>query len=137
MKTRISDWVARYRSMDWAVLYMRLFAGGIILFHNIGKLQNYNQIIDSYPTLLQIDPAAMFILVAVAEVVLAVLIIIGLWVRLASLILSLGLFFMLVWRGLGTGDALFVWVGIYIFLFISGGGIYSFDWFISASGRKK
>ncbi|MFR6634338.1 MAG: DoxX family protein [Alistipes onderdonkii] len=29
--------------MDWAVLYMRLFAGGMMFFHNIGKIQDYKR----------------------------------------------------------------------------------------------
>ena len=35
--------------MDWAVLYLRLFLGSIMLFHNIGKIQNYNELISPYP----------------------------------------------------------------------------------------
>ena len=42
----------RTRSTDWAVLYLRLFLGGMILLYNIGNIQNYNEIIDSYPPLL-------------------------------------------------------------------------------------
>ena len=38
MGKRIEDWIGQYRHMDWAVLYMRLFAGGMMLFHNIGKM---------------------------------------------------------------------------------------------------
>lgn len=49
MGKRISDWIGQYRCMDWAVLYLRLFTGASMLFHNIGKMQNYNEIISSYP----------------------------------------------------------------------------------------
>ena len=42
--------------MDWAVLYLRLFTGASMLFHNIGKIQNYNEIISSYPSPLYINP---------------------------------------------------------------------------------
>ena len=49
MGKRISDWIEQYRCMDWAVLYLRLFTGAMMLFHNIGKIQNYNEIISSYP----------------------------------------------------------------------------------------
>ena len=68
--------------MDWAVLYLRLFTGASMLFHNIGKIQNYNEIISSYPSPLYINPPAVFVIVTVAEALLAVLIIMGLWVRL-------------------------------------------------------
>jgi hypothetical protein len=67
--------------MDWAVLYLRLFTGASMLFHNIGKIQNYNEIISSYPSPLYINPPAVFVIVTVAEALLAVLIIMGLWVR--------------------------------------------------------
>ena len=70
--------------MDWAVLYLRLFTGASMLFHNIGKIQNYNEIISSYPSPLYINPPAVFVIVTVAEALLAVLIIMGLWVRIRS-----------------------------------------------------
>ena len=80
MGKRISDWIGQYRCMDWAVLYLRLFTGASMLFHNIGKIQNYNEIISSYPSPLYINPPAVFVIVTVAEALLAVLIIMGLWV---------------------------------------------------------
>ena len=58
--------------MDWAVLYLRLFTGASMLFHNIGKIQNYNEIISSYPSPLYINPPAVFVIVTVAEALLAV-----------------------------------------------------------------
>ena len=57
--------------MDWAVLYLRLFTGASMLFHNIGKIQNYNEIISSYPSPLYINPPAVFVIVTVAEALLA------------------------------------------------------------------
>ena len=84
--------------MDWAVLYLRLFTGAMMLFHNIGKIQNYNEIISSYPSLLYINPPAVFVIVTIAEVLLAVLIIMGLWVRMSALVMSLGRI-----RSRGTG----------------------------------
>lgn len=77
--------------MDWAVLYLRLFTGASMLFHNIGKIQNYNEIISSYPSPLYINPPAVFVIVTVAEALLAVLIIMGLWVRMSALVMSLGI----------------------------------------------
>ena len=67
MGKRISDWIGQYRCMDWAVLYLRLFTGASMLFHNIGKIQNYNEIISSYPSPLYINPPAVFVIVTVAE----------------------------------------------------------------------
>lgn len=137
MRKRIQDWIEQYRHMDWAVLYMRLFAGGMMLFHNIGKMQNYNEIIESYPSLLFIDNAAVFVIVTVAEVLLATLIMLGLWVRMSALLLSLGILFLFVWGGFGAGEQEFVWLGIYVFLIVSGGGLFAFDMAMTPSKRKK
>ena len=72
MGKRIEDWIGQYRHMDWAVLYMRLFAGGMMLFLNIGKMQDYNEIVNSYPSFASAGSAATFVVVTVAEVLLAV-----------------------------------------------------------------
>lgn len=127
MGRRIEAWIEQYRCLDWAVLYMRLFAGAMMLFHNIGKIQTYNQIIDSYPSVLFLSGAAVFVFITVAEVVLAVLLILGMWVRMAALILSLGIFMRLIVGGFGQAEQEFVWLGIYVFFILSGGGLYALD----------
>ena len=137
MGKRISDWIGQYRCMDWAVLFLRLFTGASMLFHNISKIQNYNEIIDSYPALLHINPAAVFVIVTVVEVLLAVLIIMGLRVRAAAFVMALGILLMFAWGGFGAGESDFVWLGIYVFLIVSGGGLYGFDGVSAPDGGKK
>ena len=112
MGKRIEDWIGQYRHMDWAVLYMRLFAGGMMLFHNIGKMQDYNEIVNSYPSFASAGSAATFVVVTVAEVMLA-------------------------WGGFGAGELEFVWLGVYVFLIISGGGLYAFDTALTPAKPKK
>lgn len=137
MRMRIKDWIEQYRHMDWAVLYMRLFAGGMMLLHNVGKMQNYNEIINSYPSFLYINNTATFVIITIVECVLAVLLIMGLWVRAAALVLALGAVVLFAWGGFAIGELQFVWLGVYIFLVISGGGIFGFDMFIAPSQTKK
>lgn len=137
MGKKIERWIAQYRCMDWAVLYMRLFAGGVMLFHNIGKMQQYDQIIGAYPSILFFSPTTVFVAIAVAEALLSVLIILGLWVRAAALVLSLGIGAMIVWNGCAEATRDFLWLGIYVFLILSGSGLYGFDEVLFASARKK
>lgn len=137
MGTKIDAWIERYACMDWAVLYMRLFAGGMMLFHNIGKMQSYDEIIGNYPSFLYIQPTAVFVIVAVAEVLISVLIIMGLWVRMSALVMSLGILAMSAWEEFGIGELRFVWLGIYVFFIVSGGGTYAFDALLSASDGEK
>lgn len=137
MRQKIQNWIEQYRHMDWAVLYMRMFAGGLMIFHNIGKIQNYNEIITSYPSLLHLSPATVFVLVSTVEVVLSVLIIMGLWVRISSLIMALGVLLAMAWGNFSGIETEFIWLGLYVFLVVSGGGLYAFDAVLTPVKHKK
>lgn len=132
MKHGIRQWIGRLALMDWGVLYLRLFAGSIILFHNIGKIQNYNELINSYPSILYIDNSAVFVIATVVEVLFSVLVMMGVWVRFSALVLAVGQLGML-FVGTGIQELQFVLMGVFVFLVISGGGLYAFDTVIHVS----
>lgn len=121
--------------MDWAVLYLRLFLGSVMLFHNIGKIQNYNELINSYPSLLYIDNNAVFVIATVTEVLFSVLIMMGVWVRLSASVLAAVQLGMLI-AGSGIDELQFVLMGVYVFLIVSGGGLYGFDTFMHPARSK-
>lgn len=127
----ISTSMAAQRRMDAALLYLRLFTGGVVLLHNVGKMQTYNEIIDGYPPLLFDSPTLSFALFTILEVAFAMMIMCGLWVRFSSFLMALGMFlsiFVVVpTAGMAAGTLQFVYMGIYIFFVISGGGRYAFD----------
>ena len=106
----------RARSTDWAVLYLRLFLGGVILLYNIGNIQDYNEIIDSYPSLLFLGNTVSFGVVTVVEVVAA---------------LALGLLVALVYalpaENMDRVGLLFVLFGQALALVVSGGGYFALD----------
>lgn len=137
MANRIDEWIERYRCMDWAVLYLRMFAGGALLLHNIGKIQNYDEAVSSYPALPGIGSASMLVIASIAEVLLAVCVVMGVRVRPAALLLALGTVLRMAQYGLAEAGPSLPWLGIFVFLVISGGGLYAFDGVISASKREK
>ena len=110
MEKRIGERIAQCRHMDWAVLYMRLFAGGMMFFHNIGKIQDYNEIVDSYPSFAFAGSPAVFVIVSLVEVVLATLIIMGLWVRASAIVMAAGILGVLLWGAPGFGTLAFTWL---------------------------
>lgn len=119
------------RDIDVAILFLRLFTGGIVLLHNIGKLQDYNEIIDSYPALLFNSPQVTFAVFSILECLFAVMIIMGIKMRFAAFIMSLGMF-LSIFTALATKNMTasvlqFVYMGIYIFFVLSGSGRYAFD----------
>ena len=119
------------RWFDSAILFMRIFIGAMMLTHGIGKLQNYNAIVNSFPDPLGISSAASFTLITLAEVGCSVLIIMGLFTRLATLPLIFGMyvatFLAFPDKSFAEGELSFVYMGIYIMLLISGGGKYALD----------
>lgn len=131
IRKRVSFAVSQQRRMDIALLYLRLFVGGVVLLHNVGKLQTYNEIIEGYPALLFDSPTLTFAVFSILEVAFAMMIMCGLWVRFSSFLMALGMFlsiFVVVpTAGMTAGTLQFIYMGIYIFFVISGGGRYSFD----------
>ncbi|MBE6210764.1 MAG: DoxX family protein [Rikenellaceae bacterium] len=126
----ISTATARRRT-DIALLFLRLFIGGVVLLHNIGKMQTYNEIIEGFPALLFDSPTLTFAVFTIAEVAFAMLIMCGLWVRFAAFLMALGMFlsiFVVVpTAGMTAGTLQFIYMGIYIFFVIAGGGAYALD----------
>ena len=125
------SWLASDRWFDSAVLFMRIFIGAMMLTHGIGKLQNYNAIVNSFPDPFGIGSAVSFALITFTEVVCSVLIIMGLFTRLATLPLIFGMFVATFIafpdKSFAAGELSFVYMGIYIMLLISGGGKYAID----------
>lgn len=130
----VLSWLSSDRWFDSAILFMRIFIGAMMLTHGIGKLQNYNAIVNSFPDPLGIGSAVSFAIITFVEVGCSVLIIMGLFTRLATLPLIFGMFvatfIAFPEKSFAAGELSFVYMGIYIMLLISGGGRYAIDAFM-------
>jgi putative oxidoreductase len=118
---------------DIAILFLRFFIGAIICLHLIGQMQTYTNVVNHFPSVLGLDGATSFAIVAILKALFAVMIIIGISTRFASSM-------MLIIASVSIVDAMmplaepterakldFVYMGIYLTLVISGGGYYSFN----------
>ena len=130
----VLSWLSSDRWFDSAILFMRIFIGAMMLTHGNGKLQNYNAIVNSFPDPLGIGSAVSFAIITFVEVGCSVLIIMGLFTRLATLPLIFGMFvatfIAFPEKSFAAGELSFVYMGIYIMLLISGGGRYAIDAFM-------
>ncbi len=118
---------------DAAILFLRIFIGGVMLMHILGNLQDYDNIVGTYQSILGMSGSASLIAVMMAEGVAAAMIISGFGTRFAAVVM------IVVWAltlireaaaGAVTSDAAklhFVYLGIYITLVVSGGGAYAFN----------
>ena len=119
------------RLFDSATLFLRIFIGAMMLTHVIGKIQDYNAIVDSFPDPLHIGSVASFNLIIIIEAGCSALLIMGLMTRLATIPLIAGMFTATFLtfpdKSFADGELSFIYMGVYIALLISGGGRYSLD----------
>lgn len=133
MKTAKNISTKQHHRSDVAILFLRLFIGGVMLLHIVGKMQSYDNILLTYHRILGLDAATSFAVITILEGLFAAMIILGVATRFASAM-------MLIVVAMSIAEALlndtpdvataklnFVYMGIYITLLISGGGGYAFN----------
>ena len=125
--------LAQMKYCGVAILFLRLFIGGIMLLHVIGKMQTYDNLVLEYPSLMGLSSATTLSLSMIFQALFAAMIMVGVatrFVALAMMILTLlSMVRMLLWGGM-TVDMLkvdFLYFGIYVTLLISGSGVYGFN----------
>ena len=133
MKTAKNISTRQHHRSDVAILFLRLFIGGVMLLHIVGKMQAYDNILLTYHRILGLDAATSFAVITILEGLFAAMIILGVATRFASAM-------MLIVVAMSIAEALlndtpdvataklnFVYMGIYITLLVSGGGRYAFN----------
>lgn len=120
-----------YRSIDRAVLFLRLFVGVLIALHIIDKLQTYNFVLTGYPALLFESSWATFVIFTLLEAAFAFMIIVGYGTRFAAFLMSMGMFveIFIIYPSLGWlgVERQILYIGIYITLVMAGSGRYALD----------
>ena len=123
--------VLRSQGCEMAILFLRVFIGGVMLLHMIGKLQDYDNYVLNFQSIVGLNHATSFALSILFEGLFAVMIIMGVGTRLAAslmaivMIVSICEALMLGTVTDGESKLEFIYIGIYITLVISGGGRYA------------
>lgn len=127
------------RWTDSAMLFLRVFAGGMLLWHGIMKIQNFGFMADTFPSVLWMGSKASLVMATLVEVGCSVFIIAGALTRLALIPAAFTMFIATFFGhpGSGFGELSFVYMGIFIALFIAGPGMYSMDRLLFVPGTKK
>jgi putative oxidoreductase len=118
---------------DRAILFLRIFIAAVMLLHIIGKMQNYDNMVLTFPSLLDFNRPTSLALSIIFEAAMAAMIAIGIGTRLSALLMfitSLVTLFDIALQAEGaiSTDAAklqFIYAGIFLTLMISGGGRYS------------
>jgi putative oxidoreductase len=128
------------RWTDSAILFLRVFAGGMLLWHGVMKIQNFDYIADSFPSVLWMTSATSLTMATLVEVGCSLLIIVGVLTRLALIPLIFTMFIASFFghQGGAFGELSFIYMGIFISMFIAGPGLYSLDrlWFAPENKKR-
>lgn len=122
------------RSVDGALFVLRVWLGlSMILLHGWGKLNGLLSGTSKFPDILGIGATPALAMAVFAEFLCSLLVIVGLWTRLASLMLVITMsvaFFVAhgaKLSGPGNGELAFVYLAGYVVLLLAGAGKFSVD----------
>lgn len=123
------------RSSDFALLVLRLWIGlSLLLLHGWAKLTGFSKMSGKFPDPLGIGSSTSLGLAVFAEVACAILIVLGLFTRLAALAqaILMTVAFCMVHKaslaaGPGSGELAFLYLAAFVTLFIAGPGRYALD----------
>lgn len=124
-----------------AILFLRFFVGFMMLTHAIDKIENFGVIAEGFPTPFGLNSWVALSLITFVEFVGSIMIIAGIFTRIAALVLALSMitaaFFTFPEFILKQSELAMMYLAVYIVLFITGGGRFTIDQFIRRIYLKK
>ena len=125
--------LSQLRNASRAILFLRIFIGGVMMLHVIGKMQTYDNLVLEYPSVLGLSSATTLAITMLFQSLFAALIVIGVATRFVSLamfvvtLLSAVSLFQVDGMTIMNLKLEFLYLGIFATLIISGSGIYGFN----------
>jgi len=117
--------------LDLGLLVLRIVAGGVMLTHGLPKLQKILAGNYQFADPIGLSPELSLFLVTFAEVVCAILIIVGLLTKLAALplIIDMTVAFFIAHQTdpFGDKEIPLIFLGLFLAIFLTGPGRYSLD----------
>lgn len=128
-------------SMSVLVLVLRLLFGGLMLWHGVSKIENFEELVVGFPNPLGLGHRLSLCLVIFAEVFCSVAVIVGAFFRLAllPLIFSMCVAMFIVHNGqsFAAKELAVIFLVIFVVLIFVGAGRFSLDNIIAARLYKE
>lgn len=122
------------------MLLMRLFFGAMLLRHGLQKINNFNELSQTFFDPIGLGPKLSLIMIILVEVGCSLLIMSGLMTRLATLVIVFSMFvaaFMAKSQfSMNESEMPLVYLGAFLLIFILGPGRYSLDWLMAKLSCK-
>ena len=132
-------------SVDAGLLILRLWFGlSLFLLHGKGKLMGFSTMSQKFPPLFGLSSSASLSMAIFTEVVAALLLVVGLFTRLAALnaVITFAVAFFIVHKaslasGPGSGEPAFVYLAVFVTLLVAGPGRFSLDAMLNRSAAAR
>lgn len=122
-------------SRDFGFLLLRLFVGGMMFTHGWAKISAFSTLADTFPDPIGIGSTASLILMIFAEAGCSLLLVLGVFTRLAVLPLIFGMcvagFVVHSGDPFQAKELALLYLSIYIVIFFIGAGRFSLDYFFT------
>ncbi|MBL8012168.1 MAG: DoxX family protein [Flavobacteriales bacterium] len=117
---------------DLGKLLLRVVPGGIMLLdHGWPKLVGFGEMMETFPDPIGLGPGLSLGLIVFAEVLCALLVVLGVWTRLSTIPLIIGMAVItFVTHGddiLGKGESGLIYLMVFLGILLLGGGRFSLD----------
>lgn len=122
------------KEINIALLFLRIFVGIMMLTHAYNKIENFDVIAMTFPTPFGMNSWMALTLITITELGCSLLLILGIFTRIAALILMFGMitaaFFTFPEFVFNESELAIMYLAIYITLFITGGGDFILERYI-------
>lgn len=130
----------RGKGVSFLILLVRVFFGVLFFTHGLDKMMNFNSIVDTYPDVLGFGSYMTLMVSIFCEFCCSLFLIAGLLVRIMTvpMIISMGVAFFDVHDAMmPEGELALIYFIVFIILFLTGPGKYSFDYLIDKKIQDK
>lgn len=130
----------RGKLVSLLILILRLFFGVLFFIHGLDKLMNFNELSYTYPSVLGLGSYMTLMLSVFCEFCCSLFLISGFLVRIAviPMIASMAVAFFDVHDAmLPEGELALVYMLMFVFLYVTGPGMFSVDYLIDRRFRKE
>ncbi len=129
----------RGKGVSAFILILRLFFGVMFFIHGLGKMMNFSELSQTYPSVLGLGSYMTLMLAVFTEFCCSLFLIAGLLFRimLLPMIVAMAVAFFDIHDGfLPEGELALIYMSVFIILYFVGPGRFSFDYLIDVKFKK-